>query len=65
MLEEFTCVFQENSTTLCSQNFARKEIRQLTKREFDDFVQIFNDYSTRNDTEELNANINELGVVQM
>jgi hypothetical protein len=42
----------------------RKEIRQLSKREFNDFVQVFNDYSTRNDTDELNSNINELGVVQ-
>ncbi|KAI6228881.1 hypothetical protein M3Y99_01180700 [Aphelenchoides fujianensis] len=53
------------NSTVCSGNVRRKEIRQLSRREFDDFARVFNDYSTRNDTDELNANINELGVVQI
>ncbi|KAI6214187.1 hypothetical protein M3Y94_00238600 [Aphelenchoides besseyi] len=53
------------NSTVCTENVRRKEIRQLSRREFEDFVQVFNDYSTRNDTDELNANINEMGVVQI
>ncbi|KAI6187227.1 hypothetical protein M3Y98_00219900 [Aphelenchoides besseyi] len=53
------------NSTVCTGNVRRKEIRQLSRREFEDFVQVFNDYSTRNDTDELNANINEMGVVQI
>ncbi|KAI6175973.1 hypothetical protein M3Y97_00748500 [Aphelenchoides bicaudatus] len=54
-----------NSTIICHYNVSRKEIRQLSRQEFEGFVQVFNEYSTRNDTDELNANINELGVVQI
>lgn len=55
----------ENSTLICQQNVLRKEIRQLNRQEFENFVQVFNEYSTRNDTEELNTHISELGAVQM
>lgn len=50
---------------LCNYNVLRKEIRQLNRHELESFIQVFNEYSAMNDTEELNSNIVELGVVQV